>query len=550
MRRSVLLIACVLVAGLVAWFVWGDEAAVPVDPANVADAAKPSPTIVEPESPADPPSPPSREPVAAPTPVRDVSEAADPARAECMIVVHVIDAISSQPVPGVRVVLARSRDGASVTSVSFAMPGGELVTVHPDEVARRTSDALGEVRVAAPGDTDLVLSVEAPHVADAIEFHAEQSGVHEFTLRVTAAAQFAGSVETEAGKPIDDAHVSVNMTRRDGITLSGCAHGTTDANGRYVVTPFVMEPGAIYRVVASKVGYATAKRTPPEPIAGKVVDVEPIVLVQSGIRVFGTLVGDTFATAGKRLELHGEPFGLMSVTVGDGGAFEFIVPRAGDYRLEFDGFCLGTAGVLPISVLPGTTAHDCGIVRTAKPSAHYHGRVLTTDDTPATSGHVRFGDFIAQIQSDGSFDLVLCSAGPLPLDVWWSAGGVHSNEWVQDFVFTATTDNVLRVQPRGIVVHVVHAGKPVPLATGSQISFDGEGLGFTHFIGAFNDEDSGPWRLQGDESAPNFGKPGPATLTLRLAGKAPLVRTLELGPDGLRGPEVHVTFDLAELEGS
>jgi hypothetical protein len=69
-------------------------------------------------------------------------------------------------------------------------------------------------------------------------------------------------------------------------------------------------------------------------------------------------------------------------------------------------------------------------------------------------------------------------------------------------------------------------------------------------IGEFGGEESGPWRLQGEEWAPNFGKPGPATLTLRLAGKAPLVRTLELGPDGLRGPEVEITFDLAELGGS
>jgi hypothetical protein len=306
----------------------------------------------------------------------------------------------------------------------------------------------------------------------------------------------------------------------------------------------------MYRVVASKTGYATAKRTPPEPIPGKIVEVERFVLARSGIRVFGTLVGDTFATAGQRLELHGEPFGLMSITVGDGGAFEFFVPRAGDYRIEFDGFCLGTSGVLPVAVLPGTTAHDCGIVRAAKPSAHYHGRVLTTDDTPATSGHVRFGDFMAQIQADGSFDLELCSAGPLPLDVWWSAGGVHSNEWIQDFVFTATTDNVLRVQPRGILVHVVHAGKPATLAAGSQISLDGDGLGFTRMIGEFGGDESGPWRLQGEESAPNFGKSGPATLTLRVGGKAPLVRTLELGPDGLRGPEVEITFDLAELGGS
>lgn len=549
MRRFVVLMACVLVAGLVAWFVWGDEATETVIPATSVEAPTPTPTTEVSDVPAVDVAPTTRESVAPPAPAPGPTETADAGPTECTIVVRVVDVTTEHPVPGVGVVLERNTKAGDV-SISFAMAGGEVVTIRPDEIARGESDALGEVRVVAPADTDLVLGVEAPYLADAIEFHSEQSGVHEFTLRVTAAAQFAGTVETDAGKPIDEAHVAVNMTRRDGITLSGYAHGTTDANGRYVVTPFVMEPGAIYRVVASKVGFATAKRTPPEPIAGKVVDVEPIVLVQSGIRVFGTLVGDTFSTAGQRLELHGDPFGLMSITVGEGGAFEFIVPRAGDYRLEFDGFCLGTAGVLPISVLPGTTVHDCGNVPAAKPSAHYHGRVLTTDDTPATSGHVRFGDFMAQIEPDGSFDLVLCSAGPLPLDVWWSAGGVHSNEWIQDFVFTATTDNVLRVQPRGIVVQVVQAGKPATVEAGSQLSFDGEGLEFTRMIGEFGGEDFGPWRLQGEESAPNFGKPGPATLTLRLAGKAPLVRTLELGPDGLRGPEVHVTFDLAELEGS
>ncbi|MBK6939031.1 MAG: carboxypeptidase regulatory-like domain-containing protein [Planctomycetes bacterium] len=547
MRRFVVLMACVLVAGLVAWLVWGDEATGPVIPATSVEAPTPAPTTGVSDIPAVDVAPTTRESVAPPAPAPGPTEPTDAGPTECTIVVRVVDASTEHPVPGVGVVLERNTKAGDV-SISFAMEGGEFVTVRPDEIARRASDALGEVRVAAPADTDLVLSVEAPYLADAIEFHSEQSGVHDFTLRVTAAARFSGSIQTEAGKPIADAHVSVHMTRRDGITLSGCAYGTTDASGRYVVTPFVMEPGAIYRVVASKVGFATAKCTPPEPIAGKVVDVEPIVLVQSGIRVFGTLVGDTFATAGQRLELHGEAFGLMSITVGDGGAFEFIVPRAGDYRLEFDGFCIGAAGVVPISVLPGTTAHDCGIVRAANPSAHYHGRVLLADDTPATTGHVRFGDFIAQIQADGSFDLVLCSPGPLPIDVWWSAGGVHSNEWIQDFVFTATTDNVLRVQPRGIVVHVVHAGKPTTLAAGSQISFDSDELGFTRMIGEFGGEDAGPWRLQGEESAPNFAKAGPATLTLRVAGKAPLARTVELGPNGLRGPEIEVTFDLAELQ--
>lgn len=547
MKRIGIGFGCVVLAALIAWLVWGGDATPTIAPTEPpASSAPPTPTVDAPADDAGDEASPARESVTPATLTETPTDPSESAAAEVVVVVRVVDATTSQPVPDVRVVLTSA--GGDDVSISVAMPGGEIATFRPDEIATRTTDALGEVRLAIPPDSDLEFRVRPPFIAEPLAFHSDASMPREFTLRVTAAAQFTGLVETTARKPIHGASVSVSAQRADGSAAHSIAHGSTDEAGRYTIDPFVVEPGATYRLTASRVGFASAQLDRVEPVPGKVVEVEKLVLTRNGIRVFGTLVGDTFTTDGTQLELHGNSFGVMTTTVGAGGAFEFFVPRAGNCRLEFDGFCIGAAGVVPISILAGSTEHECGIVRASKPAAHYRGRVLLADDAPATAGHVRFGDFMAQIGADGSFDLVTCAAGPLPLDVWWTAGDDHSNELFDAFTFTATTDNVIRVQPRGVLVRVVESGGALKGPLDANIEFSQKDSGAARQIMTAPGLTQNSWRIQSDAWGHVGGAAGPATVTLRVEGKLPLVREIQLGAQGLRGPEIEVTFDLAELQ--
>lgn len=154
-------------------------------------------------------------------------------------------------------------------------------------------------------------------------------------LELTPATSLSGVVRDEAGRPVENAEVTVSREELwEGEPFFQSLPSTrTDAQGRYTVES--VEPG-VFQFEVDAEGFLAAEPQTWEVEAGPVeVDLD----LKRAVVLEGRLV-DAEGQPVEKGSLHltsEEPQDLFSATVGEGGRFSFDLPRPGRFRLQVTG---------------------------------------------------------------------------------------------------------------------------------------------------------------------------------------------------------------------